>query len=63
MPPSKEKYSTRTLVGAIVGLGLLSIIAGVVIFMIRKRNKRYTDDEGDHNKHKQTFELKYHLSY
>ncbi|CAN7078555.1 unnamed protein product [Brassica oleracea var. botrytis] len=45
MPPSKEKYSTRTLVGAIVGLGLLSIIAGVVIFMIRKRNKRYTDDE------------------
>ncbi|XP_033128670.1 probable LRR receptor-like serine/threonine-protein kinase At1g56140 [Brassica rapa] len=44
MPPSKEKYSTGTIVGVIVGLGLVSIIAGVAIFMIRKRNKRYTDD-------------------
>ena len=57
MPPSKEKYSTGTIVGVIVGLGLVSIIAGVAIFMIRKRNKRYTDDAGDHNKHKQTLEL------
>ncbi|KAL0793179.1 hypothetical protein Bca101_064556 [Brassica carinata] len=41
-PPSKKKY--RTVVGASVGLGLLSIIAGVVIFIIRKRRKHYTDD-------------------
>ncbi|CAH2065726.1 unnamed protein product [Thlaspi arvense] len=43
--PSKEKYRTGTIVGAIVGLGLLSIFVGVVIFIIRKSNKRYSDDE------------------
>ncbi|CAN6846893.1 unnamed protein product [Brassica oleracea] len=43
-PPSKKKYTTGTVVGAIVGLGLLSIFAGVVIFIIRKSRKRYTDD-------------------
>ncbi|WZY77990.1 hypothetical protein YC2023_024374 [Brassica napus] len=43
-PPSKKKYATGTVVGAIVGLGLLSIFAGVVIFIIRKSRKRYTDD-------------------
>ncbi|CAH8332409.1 unnamed protein product [Eruca vesicaria subsp. sativa] len=43
-PPSKKKYRTGTVVGASVGLGLLSIIAGVVIFIIRKSRKRYTDD-------------------
>jgi LPXTG-motif cell wall-anchored protein len=37
---------TGTIVGVIVGVGLLSIISGVVIFIIRKRRKRYTDDEG-----------------
>ncbi|KAG2301935.1 hypothetical protein Bca52824_030586 [Brassica carinata] len=44
-PPSKKKYRTGTVVGAIVGLGLLSIFAGVVIFIIRKSRKHYTDDE------------------
>ncbi|CAN6846625.1 unnamed protein product [Brassica oleracea] len=46
-PPSKKKYTTGTVVGAIVGLGLLSIFAGVVIFIIRKSRKRYTDDAGN----------------
>ncbi|CAH8332505.1 unnamed protein product [Eruca vesicaria subsp. sativa] len=44
-PPSKKKYKLSTVVGAIVGLGLLSIFASVVIFIIRKSRKRYTDDE------------------
>ncbi|CAA7058028.1 unnamed protein product [Microthlaspi erraticum] len=44
-PTSKGNYKTGTIVGVIVGLGLLSIFAGVVIFIIRKRIKRYTDDE------------------
>ncbi|CAN6989688.1 unnamed protein product [Brassica oleracea var. botrytis] len=44
-PPSKGNNRTGTIVGVIVGLGLLSIIAGVVIIIIRKRRKRYTDDE------------------
>jgi serine/threonine protein kinase len=44
-PPSKGKSMTGTIVGVIVGVGLLSIISGVVIFIIRKRRKRYTDDE------------------
>ncbi|EFH70822.1 predicted protein [Arabidopsis lyrata subsp. lyrata] len=44
-PPSKGKSMTGTIVGVIVGVGLLSIFAGVVIFIIRKRRKRYTDDE------------------
>ncbi|ESQ29848.1 hypothetical protein EUTSA_v10011215mg [Eutrema salsugineum] len=45
-PPSKEKNRTGTIVGVIVGVvGLLSISACVVIFIIRKRRKRYTDDE------------------
>uniref|UniRef100_M4EPU2 non-specific serine/threonine protein kinase n=1 Tax=Brassica campestris TaxID=3711 RepID=M4EPU2_BRACM len=44
-PPSKGKNRTGTIVGVIVGLGLLSILAGVAIFIIRKRRKRYTDDE------------------
>ncbi|KAJ0234720.1 Serine-threonine/tyrosine-protein kinase [Hirschfeldia incana] len=43
-PPSKKKYRTGTVVGASLGLGLLSIIAGVVIFIIRKSRKRCTDD-------------------
>ncbi|CAH8342648.1 unnamed protein product [Eruca vesicaria subsp. sativa] len=45
MPPRKSIAPASTFVVAIVGLGLLSIFAGVVIFMIRKKNKRYTDDE------------------
>ncbi|CAH8375784.1 unnamed protein product [Eruca vesicaria subsp. sativa] len=44
-PPSKKKYTTGTVVGAIVGLGLISIIAGVVIISIRKSRKRYAIDE------------------
>ncbi|XP_019094737.1 PREDICTED: probable LRR receptor-like serine/threonine-protein kinase At1g56130 [Camelina sativa] len=44
-PPSKGKNRTGTIVGVIVGVGLLSIFAGVVIFIIRKRRKPYTDDE------------------
>ncbi|WZZ07451.1 hypothetical protein YC2023_093372 [Brassica napus] len=44
-PPSKGNNRTGTILGVIVGLGLLSIIAGVVILIIRKRRKRYTDDE------------------
>ncbi|CAN6889508.1 unnamed protein product [Brassica oleracea var. botrytis] len=40
-PPSKGKNRT----GIIVGLGLLSILTGVCIFIIRKRRKPYTDDE------------------
>ncbi|CAH8355764.1 unnamed protein product [Eruca vesicaria subsp. sativa] len=44
-PPSKKKYTTGTVVGAIVGLGLISIISGVVIISIRKSRKRYTNDE------------------
>ncbi|KAF2560743.1 hypothetical protein F2Q70_00015579, partial [Brassica cretica] len=44
-PLSKKKYRTGTIVGVIVGLGLLSIFTGVVIFIIRKSRKRYTDDE------------------
>ncbi|CAD5315696.1 unnamed protein product [Arabidopsis thaliana] len=44
-PPSKGKNRTGTIVGVIVGVGLLSILAGVVMFTIRKRRKRYTDDE------------------
>ncbi|WZZ59755.1 hypothetical protein YC2023_059862 [Brassica napus] len=40
-PPSKRKNRT----GIIVGLGLLSILTGVGIFIIRKRRKPYTDDE------------------
>nr|XP_018450332.1 PREDICTED: probable LRR receptor-like serine/threonine-protein kinase At1g56140 isoform X2 [Raphanus sativus] len=44
-PPSKGKNMTGTIVGVIVGVVLLSILAGVVIFIIRKRRKRYTDDE------------------
>ncbi|KFK41450.1 hypothetical protein AALP_AA2G132100 [Arabis alpina] len=43
--PSKGKNKTGTIVGVIVGVGLLSIFAGFVIFIIRKRRKRYTDDE------------------
>ncbi|XP_023645934.1 probable LRR receptor-like serine/threonine-protein kinase At1g56140 isoform X2 [Capsella rubella] len=45
-PPQKEKFGTGTIVGAILGIGLLSIFfAGVVIFIILKSRKRYTDDE------------------
>uniref|UniRef100_A0A1J3I779 non-specific serine/threonine protein kinase n=2 Tax=Noccaea caerulescens TaxID=107243 RepID=A0A1J3I779_NOCCA len=45
-PSSKgNKKKTGTVVGVIVGLGLLSIFAGVLIFIIRKRRKRYTNDE------------------
>ncbi|VVB00102.1 unnamed protein product [Arabis nemorensis] len=44
-PPSKGKDRTGATVGVIVGIGLLSIFAGVVIFIIRKRRTRYTDDE------------------
>ncbi|KFK35535.1 hypothetical protein AALP_AA4G003200 [Arabis alpina] len=44
-PPSKGKNRTGAIVGVIVGIGLLSIFAGVVIFIIRKRRKQYTDDE------------------
>ncbi|CAN7122799.1 unnamed protein product [Brassica rapa subsp. narinosa] len=44
-PLSKKKYRRGTIVGVIVGLGLLSIFTGVVIFIIRKSRKRYTDDE------------------
>ncbi|RID75406.1 hypothetical protein BRARA_B02452 [Brassica rapa] len=43
-PPSKKKNRTGTVVGASVSLGLLSIIAGVVIFIIRKSRKHNTDD-------------------
>ncbi|KAL1221494.1 putative LRR receptor-like serine/threonine-protein kinase [Cardamine amara subsp. amara] len=43
--PSKGKNRTGTIVGVIVGVGLLTIFVGVVIFIIRKRRKRYTDDE------------------
>ncbi|VVB00154.1 unnamed protein product [Arabis nemorensis] len=42
---SKGKNRTGTIVGVVVGIGLLSIFAGVVIFIIRKRRKRFTDDE------------------
>ncbi|CAF1777589.1 unnamed protein product, partial [Brassica napus] len=45
-PPSKGKNRTGIIVGVIVGLGLLSILTGVGIFIIRKRRKPYTDDEG-----------------
>lgn len=45
-PPSKGKNSTGTIVGVIVGVGLFCIIAGVVIYILRKRRKPYTDDEG-----------------
>uniref|UniRef100_M4CUL3 non-specific serine/threonine protein kinase n=1 Tax=Brassica campestris TaxID=3711 RepID=M4CUL3_BRACM len=44
-PPSKGKNKTGIIVGVIVGLGLLSILAGLGIFIIRKRRKPYTDDE------------------
>ncbi|XP_010480181.1 PREDICTED: probable LRR receptor-like serine/threonine-protein kinase At1g56140 [Camelina sativa] len=44
-PPSRRKNTTGIIVGVIVGVGLLSIFAGVAIFIIRKRRKRYTDDE------------------
>ncbi|EOA39474.1 hypothetical protein CARUB_v10008071mg [Capsella rubella] len=45
-PPSKKKYKTGTVVGAGLGLGLLSIFfAGVVTFIIRKSKKRYTVDK------------------
>uniref|UniRef100_A0A0D3EFI4 Rab-GAP TBC domain-containing protein n=1 Tax=Brassica oleracea var. oleracea TaxID=109376 RepID=A0A0D3EFI4_BRAOL len=44
-PPSKGKNRTGIIVGVIVGLGLLSILTGVGIFIIRKRRKPYTDDE------------------
>ncbi|CAH8255758.1 unnamed protein product [Arabidopsis lyrata] len=44
-PPSKGKNRTGTIVGVIVGVGLLTILAGVVMFIIRKRRNRYTDDE------------------
>ncbi|WZZ33108.1 hypothetical protein YC2023_016509 [Brassica napus] len=40
-PPSKRNNRT----GVIVGVGLFSFLAGVVIFIIRKRRKPYTDDE------------------
>ena len=48
-PPSKGKNRTGIIVGVIVGLGLLSILTGVGIFIIRKRRKPYTDDEGNKN--------------
>uniref|UniRef100_M4F1G9 Fe2OG dioxygenase domain-containing protein n=1 Tax=Brassica campestris TaxID=3711 RepID=M4F1G9_BRACM len=44
-PPSKGKNRTGIIVGVIVGLGLLSILAGVGIFIIRKRRNPYTDDD------------------
>ncbi|KAJ4909594.1 putative LRR receptor-like serine/threonine-protein kinase [Raphanus sativus] len=44
-PPSKGKNSTGTIVGVTVGVGLFCIVAGVVIFIRRKRRKPYTDDE------------------
>ncbi|XP_010501246.1 PREDICTED: probable LRR receptor-like serine/threonine-protein kinase At1g56140 isoform X2 [Camelina sativa] len=44
-PPSRGQNTTGIIVGVIVGVGLLSIFAGVAIFIIRKRRKRYTDDE------------------
>ncbi|XP_056848983.1 probable LRR receptor-like serine/threonine-protein kinase At1g56140 [Raphanus sativus] len=44
-PPSKGNNRTGTIMGVIVGLGLLTIITGVVILIIRKRRNRYTDDE------------------
>ncbi|CAG7884959.1 unnamed protein product, partial [Brassica rapa] len=40
-PPSKGKNRTGIIVGVIVGLGLLSILAGVGIFIIRKRRKPF----------------------
>ncbi|KAL1221491.1 putative LRR receptor-like serine/threonine-protein kinase [Cardamine amara subsp. amara] len=45
MPPSKGKNRTGTIVGVVVGIGLLILFAGVVILIIRKRRKQYTDDE------------------
>ncbi|CAN7027911.1 unnamed protein product [Brassica oleracea var. botrytis] len=44
-PPSKQNNRTGTVTGVIVGLGLLGLFAGAVIFIIRKRSKGYTDDE------------------
>ncbi|KFK44732.1 hypothetical protein AALP_AA1G295500 [Arabis alpina] len=44
-PPSNGKNRTGTIVGVILGVGLLSIFACAVIFIIRKRRKPYTDDE------------------
>ncbi|XP_019096692.1 PREDICTED: probable LRR receptor-like serine/threonine-protein kinase At1g56140, partial [Camelina sativa] len=45
-PPSKDNHGTGAVVGAILGVGLFIIfLVGVVIFIIRKRRKRYTDDE------------------
>ncbi|XP_010480078.1 PREDICTED: probable LRR receptor-like serine/threonine-protein kinase At1g56140 isoform X2 [Camelina sativa] len=44
--PQREKFGTGTFVAAIVGIGLLIIFfAGVVLFIIQKSRKRYTDDE------------------
>ncbi|KAL0644624.1 hypothetical protein Bca4012_042914 [Brassica carinata] len=44
-PPSKQNNRTGTVTGVIVGLGLLGLFAGAVIFIIRKSSKGYTDDE------------------
>ncbi|RID74824.1 hypothetical protein BRARA_B01903 [Brassica rapa] len=44
-PPSKKNNRTGVIVGVIVGVGLFSFLAGVVIFTIRQRRKPYTDDE------------------
>ncbi|RID45018.1 hypothetical protein BRARA_I01776 [Brassica rapa] len=44
-PPSKQNNRTGTVAGVIVGLGLLGLFAGAVIFIIRKSSKAYTDDE------------------
>ncbi|KAL0877736.1 hypothetical protein Bca101_027442 [Brassica carinata] len=44
-PPSMGKNKTGIIVGVSVGVGLLSILAGVVIFIIRNKRKPYTDDE------------------
>ena len=48
-PPSKQNNRTGTVAGVIVGLGLLGLFAGAVIFIIRKSSKAYTDDEGSDN--------------
>ena len=48
-PPSKQNTRTGTVSGVIVGLGLLGLFAGAVIFIIRKSSKGYTDDEGSDN--------------
>ncbi|XP_010557111.1 PREDICTED: probable LRR receptor-like serine/threonine-protein kinase At1g56140 isoform X2 [Tarenaya hassleriana] len=44
-PLSEDKNRTGTIVGVVVGLGVAIILVIALIFIIRRRRKRYTDDE------------------